>query len=279
MDGGEAGLGDARAQGKGLEPPVGKQGDHEGKEAVPGALGAHPQALQEGVDGEGHDKDKGLGLGGGRVDSVHVAAADDVVLMAGPVLGVGLQGELRVVMRVAVAVVSMMVVMLMVMSVIILVSKLLCLGHLRRVSIGAVRVRQEETIDGKENQKGDSGEERAPGKAVAVSLVMTVCVAMAMMVIMIVLVGLGGFDRFVRLLLVLVAVTVLVAVAITVVLGEGQVGEGEKTRSSRLDEGRGDGVTVAVGTIACRGSLHHLRNHVHQHSTQDNTTGKAVAVT
>lgn len=197
---------------------------------------------------------------------------DDVVLVAGPVLGVRLQGELRVVVQMAVAVVPMVVMMLMVMLIVILhIGELLRLGHLLRVGIGAVRVRQEQAVEGKEDEEGDTGEEGAPGKAMAVPVVVTVCMAMALIVVMIVLVSLSGLGRFVLLLL------VLVAVAIAVVLGDRQVGECEKTSSSsRLYEGRGN--SVAVATTAASSPLHNLRDHVHQHGTQDNTTSKAVAV-
>lgn len=157
----EASLSHTGSECKGLKPFVGKEGDEEGGKALPGALGGHSHSLQETMDGEGKDKDGSLGFGGGRVDAVHVAATDNIVFVTSSMLLIRLKGEILMVLGVVVIVGAVSVMMVM------FVGSLL--GSRSRVSIGTVGVGQEETIDGEEDEEGDSSKEGAPSEAVGVA--------------------------------------------------------------------------------------------------------------
>lgn len=261
---GEAGLGDTSTEGECLKPLVGKKRDQEGDETIPGSLGGHTETLQEGMDGEGNDEHKCLGLGRGRINTVHVTASDNIIFVARTVLFITLKGKILVVlgvimvMRTSVA----MFVLVFVMGVVIVE----LLGSRSRMGVVAVGVGQEETVDGKEDEEGDTGRKGSPSKAVAVSVIVVrvgVCMSVVIMVMVMILGSLLG------LLLSSVLVVLVVVLMIIMLMLKGQVWKGsDKLGSSTLSN------TVRMS----RTSLHHLRDHMHQHGTQHNTTSKAVAV-
>ena len=71
----EFGLHHRGTKGECLDPLVGKEGNQEGCQFVPLILARHPQALHEGMDTQGNDKDEcaGHGLGGSDANAIHLA--------------------------------------------------------------------------------------------------------------------------------------------------------------------------------------------------------------
>lgn len=79
---GEPGPHNTHPQSKCLQQLVSQQAERKLAQTRPVALPSGPQALQVRVQGQGKDEHHGLGLGRGTGDAVHVAAADQVVLVA-----------------------------------------------------------------------------------------------------------------------------------------------------------------------------------------------------
>lgn len=212
------------------------------------------------MDRKGNDKHKRLSLGRGRIDTVHVAASDNIILVARAVLLVTLKGKIVVVLGVIMVMRTSVPMFVCVFGVVIIE----LLGSRSRMGVVAVGVGQEETVDGKEDEEGDTGRKGSPSKAVTVSVIIVrVGVCMSIMVMAIIVAG--------RLGLLLGAMLVVLVVVLMVVMAmlKGQVRKGsDKLGSSGLSN------TVRMS----RTSLHHLRDHVHQHGTQHDTTSKAVAV-
>lgn len=310
---GEASLGHTRSQSKGLDPLVHEEGDEEGDELALLPLCDNTQALKEAVDGEGDDKDDGLELGGFGVDSVHVATSHQVILVTISVFSLSSTNgdHSGVVMLMFLFSVMMMVVvsvgaarsMLVLMGVFMfLILRSGFLG-LFRVGILAVGVRQEETIDGEEDEEGETGGEGTPSETMGMASVVTMVVVivgmtvfillfilgiMAVTVSMAVLLGLLGFFRFSLLALVIILVLIAVegvifmtidvismAVALFIITAMSMTAAVifvDVLLTDLIQLRRAKTMSVIMSM------LHHLRDHVHQHSTKNNSTSQRVHV-
>ena len=192
-----------------------------------------------------------------------MAASDHIILVAGSVLSIRLQGKIFVVL---------MVIMVMaaatVMTVLMCVSGLdgLALGVALGMGVGAVGMGEEEAIDGEKQEERQASREGAPSEAMRMAMVMIILVGVCILLLRLSRLGLSRG-------LVIVVMVVLVIVLVTTMLeNEASIKPGESGGRDSRASGSGAVTMVAMSTF------HHFGDHVHQHSTQNDTTRKTVAV-
>lgn len=129
---------------------------------------------------------------------------------------------------------------------------------------------EEEAIDGEKQEERQASREGAPSEAMRMAMVMIILVGVCILLLRLSRLGL---SRGLLIVVMVVLVIVLVVVLVTTMLeNEASIKPGES--GGRDSRASGSGVV----TMVAMSTFHHFGDHVHQHSTQNDTTRKTVAV-